>query len=222
MSIGRKAVSEVISAVLVVMMGIALAGTAYMWGMPIIVKQQDTSNMERAYSYFDRGNTNSLVKKIEFIAKNGGEDVFTSDVPGGWLLHEWDESSPNNNSLEFSSFGRVSNIAIENAASGISWISLTAGGSCPPESGYVGIDPSYVVCAKASPISDGYDIKYRVWFRTLYGSTETKGHQIRLVMNPSGELSSGSNSVILSRGPITSEVRDGKTIIITEIRVLFS
>lgn len=220
MSIGSKAVSEVISVTLVVLMGVALAGSAYMWGMPIITKQQDTSNLDRTYSYFDKGNTNSLVKKIEFIAKNGGDDTFTTDVAGVWELHEWDEESAENNSLEFLSFGKVSNIAIANPSTGIEWVSLTAGGSCPPEPGYVGFDSSYVVCAKASSVTDGYNIQYRAWFRTLYESSETKGHQIRLVMDPSGKLYSSSNTVLITRGPITSEVQGGKTIVITEIRVL--
>jgi len=216
----RKAVSEVISVVLVVMMGIALAGTAYMWGMPIINKQQDTTNAERVFSYFDRGNSNSLVRKIEFIAKNGGEDSFTVDVGGGWVLNEYDESSPENNSLEFNTFSQVSNIAITDNVTGIEWISLTPGGSCPPEDGAVGFDPSAVVCAKAESFTDGFDIHYRLWFRELYEATGVKGHKIRLVRESSGKMSSDSRTIRISRGDIKTESQDGKTLIITEIKIL--
>ncbi len=128
----KKAISEIISVIMVVFMGIALVSTAYMWGMPMISKKQDTTEIERLYSYFDRSNSNSLVKKIEFIAKNGGEDAFVSGIEGLWVLNEYDEVEEDANSLEFTTFSKVSNIAISNPITGIDWVALTPGGSCPP------------------------------------------------------------------------------------------
>jgi FlaG/FlaF family flagellin (archaellin) len=218
--LGKKAVSEVVSVVLVLLIGISLAGTAYMWGMPIITKQQDTTTVERTLSYFDRSNSNSLVRKIEFVAKNGGEDTFTSDVSGGWLLHEYNEAAPENNSLEFEIFSKVSNIAIANETTGIDWVALTAGGSCPPESGFVGFDPPGVVCAKAEPFTNGFNLIYRISFRELYESTGMKGHKIRLVKDPSGQISSSSKTIRIAREQITTQEQDGKTLIITEIKIL--
>lgn len=217
---GKKAISEIISVVLVVLMGIALVSTAYMWGMPMISKKQDTIEIERLYSYFDRTNSNSLVKKIEFIAKNGGEDTFVSGVDGLWVLHEHDEGGEDANSLEFTTFSKVSNIAISDPDTGIEWVALTPGGSCPPGSGMIGLDPSYVVCAKAEPVSDGFGITYKVLFREVYEATGTKSYKINLVKHQSGQTSSSSESIKISRGSVTSQVQGGKTLIITEIKIL--
>ncbi len=218
--LGKKAVSEVISVVLVVLMGVALAGTAYMWGIPMILKRQDTTKVERVYTYFERSNSNSLVRKIEFIAKNGGEDTFTPDTTGLWTLREYDAGEETANSIEFTTFGKVSNIAISNPATGIEWVALTPGGSCPPESGLVGFDPPYVVCAKAEAFSDGFNVIYRIWFREIYESTGVKGYKINLIKHPSGQLSSSARGVRISRGDVSSVVQDGKTLIITEIKIL--
>jgi len=218
----KKAVSEVISITLVVLMGIALAGTAYMWGMPMISKRQDTSGVERLYSYFDRSNSNSLVRKIEFIAKNGGEDTFVSDTEGLWILHPYDEGGDDANSLEFETLSKVSNIAITNPAIGIDWIALTSGGSCPPGTGIVGFDPSYVVCAKAESFGEGFRIIYKILFRELYESAGLKGYRINLINHPSGQLSSASKKVRVSRGTVQtcSPPQCEKTLIITEIKIL--
>ena len=217
---GEKAVSEVISIVLVTLIGIALASTAYMWGMPLISKRQDTTEIERVYSYFDRSNSNSLVKKIEFIAQNGGDDTFISEVDGLWALHEYNEGGPDDNSLEFETFSKVSNIAISNPVTGIGWVALTPGGSCPPAAGVVGFDSSYVVCAKAETISEGFKVVYRIWFREIYEPAGIKGYKINLVKSPSGRSSSSSRNVKISRGSVTSQVQAGKTLIITEIKIL--
>lgn len=216
----NKGVSEVLSVVLVLLMGIALAGTAYMWGMPAITKQQDTSSAERVISYFDEDNSNSLVNIIEFVAKNGGEETFITDVSGGWVLREYDAAGPYNNSIEFTFNSDVSNIAIEDPSIGIDWIALTPGATCPPESGLVGFDSTGVVCAKAETFTDSYNIYYRIVFRELYESTGTKAHKIKLVADPSGQLSSASRTIRISRGDINTEVHSGKTLIITEIKIL--
>jgi FlaG/FlaF family flagellin (archaellin) len=221
----RKAISEIISMVLIVLLGISLVGTAYTWGMPMISKKQAMTDVDRIYSYFDSGVSSSLVRKIEFIAKNGGEDSFVSDINGLWKLHESSEATVSNNSLEFTTVSKVSNIAISNPLRGIGWVALTPGGSCPPEKGVVGFDPSYVVCAKAESVSSGFNITYRVWFRELYESTGTKGYKIKLIKDASGSLSSSSNTVKISRErvytcvPPASECPN-KMLIITEIKVL--
>lgn len=221
----KKAISEIISMILIVLVGISLVGSAYMWATPMISKKQDTANVDRVYSYFDRDSSNSLVRKIEFIAKNGGEDSFVSDIDGIWILHNSSELAASNNSLEFTTFSKVSNIAISSPQSGINWVALTPGGSCPPVAGIVGFDPSYVVCAKAGPFSSGYNITYRAWFRELYESTGTKGYKINLIKYPGDKFSSTSRTVRISREsvytcvPPASECPN-KMLIITEIKVL--
>jgi FlaG/FlaF family flagellin (archaellin) len=218
----RKAVSEIISVILITLIGIALVGTAYTWGLPLISKQQDSIKAERLYNYFNRENSNSIVRKIEFVAKNGGQETFASDIDGTWTIHEYSEQGGAANSLEFVTFSKVSNIAISSPATGIDWVALTPGGSCPPTVGIVGLDPSYVVCAKAEPFSDGFTIKYRVWFREIYESTATKGYKINITKNPSGQISSVGKNVMISRGSVSTcqPQQCGKTLIMTEIKIL--
>jgi len=224
MSGDGKAVSEIIALVTITLIGIALAGTAYMWGMPLISKRQDTTQVERLYKYFDRENSNSIVRKIEFVAKNGGQETFASDIDGIWMLHESSEASPNANSIEFTTYSKVSNIAISTPTNDIGWVALTPGGSCPPQSGIVGLDPSYVVCAKAGSIADGFNITYRIWFRDLYESTATKGYRIDVTRYAGGPLSSTGKNVRISQGTVSTcpAQQCGKTLITTEIKILLS
>jgi FlaG/FlaF family flagellin (archaellin) len=221
----RKAISEIISAVLIVLISISLVGTAYMWGMPMITKRQDASTTDRAYSYFDRENSNSLVRKVESVAKNGGQETFVSDVDGLWSVHEYSLLAEENNSLEFETFSKVSNIAISTATNGIGWVALTPGGSCPPLKGIVGFDPSYVVCAKAEQQGDGFAIKYRIWFRELYDAAGTKGYKVNVTKHESGQLAGTGRTVRIYNSGVysmcsPSPQQCSKTLIITEVKIL--
>jgi len=378
----EKGISEVISVILIMLVTVSLVGTAFMYGMPLINKRQDTSSIDRAYNNFDNENANSLVRKIEFVAKNGGQETFTSSVSGAYELsrifqphdfqidlspwwgnyisipiseglafnemksecdgvymqaYYWDNDkggnvdvgsgdtleagrghgvflgvesdcsftisgtpysfgdfeiigptignmywigapyktvdvndvlgndlddckiddltvldSENNpidtlypgemylvgkisegsctfgqeivetsyNSLEFRTFSKVSNIAVSAAGSDIGWVALTIGGSCPPNNGIVGIDSPYVVCAKAEPFSDGYNIIYRIWLRDLYDSTETKIWRMNFTKHESGQKFSSGKTVRISRGDVTTGTEDGKTLITTEVKIL--
>ncbi|MGC8993199.1 MAG: hypothetical protein ACP5H3_00190 [Candidatus Aenigmatarchaeota archaeon] len=156
-----KAVSEIISVVMIVVISIGLISAAYMYGYPLIQKSQDKPALEKAISFFDIYNPSSLPKRIEFIANNGGEDSLTLDTQGIWEVHPYDENSNLNNSIIFYFFTKVTNIKSNQ------FISLTPGGECPPKEGIVGSDTSYVVCIKGEPIFDGINITYAVFFRGL-------------------------------------------------------
>ncbi|MFH1623110.1 MAG: hypothetical protein ABIA12_01165 [Candidatus Aenigmatarchaeota archaeon] len=219
-----KAVSEIISMVLIVMIGMSLVGTAYMWGMPMITKRQDSATSDRAYSYFNRDNSNSLARKLESVAKNGGQETFVADVDGTWSVHEHSLSGEENNSLEFETFSKVSNIAVSTATNGIGWVALTPGGSCPPRKGLVGFDPSYVVCAKAVQLGEGFRIVYRIWFRELYNTAGTKGYKVSLLKHESGQLSGTGRTVRVYNSRVypcsPPDPQCSKTLIITEVKVL--
>jgi len=218
----RKAISEIISAVLLVVISISLVGTAYMWGMPMITKRQDASTTDRAYSYFNRENSNSMVRKLESVAKNGGQETFMSDVDGLWSVHEYSLVAEENDSLEFETASKVSNIAISTATNGIGWVALTPGGSCPPLKGIAGLDPSYVVCARAETSGDGFRIRYRIWFRELDDAAGTKGYKVNLLKHESGQLAGTGRTVRIynSRVYTCSPPQCSKTLIITEVKIL--
>ena len=217
-----KAMSEILSVILVTLIGISLVGTAYMYAIPMITKRQDGSTTDRMYNYFDRGISSSIARKLESVVKNGGQDAFIYDVSGLWTLHEYTEATSANDSLEFEAFSRVSTIAVSTPSNGIDWVSLTDGGSCPPGRGIVGLDPAYVVCAKSTELSDGFRLRYRIWFRELDDASGTRGYKINLVRDPSGDTAGTSGSVRMenSRVYTCSPPQCSKTLIVTEVKIL--
>jgi len=221
-----KAISEILSVVLVTLIGISLVGTAYMYAIPLITKRQDESTTDRVYNYFDRGSSSSISRKFESVVKNGGQDAFISDVSGLWTLHAYDEATPDNDSLEFETFSRVSTIAIASPPTCqtdcINWVSLTDGGSCPPTKGVVGLDSAYVICAKSTTLSDGFRLRYRIWFRELDDASGTRGYKINLVKDPSGDTAGTSGSVRIenSRVYTCAPPQCSKTLIVTEVNIL--
>ena len=169
--------------------------------------------VERVRSYFDRDNENSLVNKIETIAKNGGEDTFTVDVDGIWELHPYDETGPENNSIQFIFRSKVSNLAPD-----MGWIPLDSPNIGPY--GIVGIDEPSVIFGRSESSNGAYTITYKIWFRQLNSSYEDKYYLIRLVpMNPSAPKSSTSRTIKISR-PEEPKLDPATNIIITEVQIL--
>lgn len=201
-----KGQSDIISAIIIVVIAIGLVGTAYTWGLPLIQKQQDTALAERVTNYFSNDNTNSIQKKIVSVATNGGEDTFAEDVSGFWQLVPNGAFSIDNNSLSFTFFSRVSNVATGQ------WVPLN-GVSCPAPSGSVGEDP-YAICARADLLSNGYNITYKVQFRALLGAGQ--GYEIYLLQHPSGSLTSTAKLLRIQKG---NSYTSGN-LIITEVKIL--
>lgn len=201
-----KGQSDIISAIIIIIIAIGLLATAYTWGLPLIQKRQDTAIAERVSNYFSNDNSNSIQKKIVSVATNGGEDTFTNDVSGFWQLVPSETFSIDNNSISFTFFSRVSNIAPGQ------WVSLN-GVSCPAVSGSVGEDP-YSVCARADTLSDGYNITYEIQFRSLQGSNQ--GYEIYLIQNPSGLLTSTVKLLRIQKG----DSYTSGNLIITEVKIL--
>jgi hypothetical protein len=201
-----KGQSDIISAIIIIIIAIGLVGTAYTWGLPLIQKQQDTAMVERVSNYFSNDNVNSIQKKVISVATNGGEETFTEDVSGFWQLVPNGTFSVNNNSLSFTFFSRVSNIATGQ------WVPLN-GVSCPAVSGSVGEDP-YSVCARADSLSNGYNITYKVQFRALQGNNQ--GYEIYLIQHPSGLLTSTARLLRIGKG----QSYTSGNLIITEVKIL--
>ncbi|MFH8086509.1 MAG: hypothetical protein QW609_01645 [Candidatus Aenigmatarchaeota archaeon] len=208
---GLKAQTDVITVVIIFLLAVALSTSAYLWGMPLIQKRQEISNLEKVASYFDRENSNSLVKKIESVARNGGEETFTSEVNGLWTLYPYDYAGPQNNSIEFVFWSKQTNIAPD-----IGWIPFKTSSTISP--GYLGIDEASVVLAKADSSTQGFTITYRIWFRNL--ADEEKTYQIRLLPRDSSSTLSTGNAIRISR---LEEPKFDPTnkLIITEVQILF-
>ena len=234
---GRKGLSEIVSVLLVALITTALVGTVYLWGAPLVTKNQHTTKVDRIYNSFNEAYSNSLVHKLRYVALNGGRETFVSDSEGMWELRTWDDlaAGPDNNSLEFNTFSKVTNVVIEGPGpdgipgneDDIDWAPLTIGGSCPPEDGIVGHDSPFVVCAKAQNVEGRFNVVYRAWGRVLDDPSGTKGYKIHLVKDPNGPLSSTGKSVTMRRAnvytctpPGASNECPDKKLIITEIEIL--
>ena len=191
-----KAVSEIISVVMIIGISIGLISAAYMYGLPLLQKSQDKSMLERIISFFDYYNPSSLPRKIEFVANTGSTEVLTLDAQGIWKVYPYNHNSPLNNSIVFSFFSKVTNI---NTATPISLIS---GAACPPSKGIVGKDTFSVVCLTGTPIYDGFNITYVIYIRSLelpINASYNEIYSIQLLTPTGGELSSTGKTIRISR-----------------------
>ncbi|MBI2543057.1 MAG: hypothetical protein HYW24_02645 [Candidatus Aenigmarchaeota archaeon] len=217
----KKAVSEIIAAVLIVTITIGLTSTAYIWGKPLIEKRQEATTTERVYNKLSQTNENSLSKTIEDVANNRGIKTFTIDADGIWTLDE------TNDYITFSFPSKTSNIAVTTTP-----ISFTAGVQCvidggkivpSPVNGTSGQDSPSVVCAKAVRQGDVFVITYTIIFREIYNnpfSQTASGFKIDLVKDPTGLTTSSGRTVKISYGDTTQEVIGGKTLIKRQVKIL--
>lgn len=193
-----KGVSEIISAVLVVLIAIALISVAYTWGLPLIQKTRGEAISERVHTYFNPDNAASLQRKMIGAISLGGESVFNLDVDGIWVIVPYDAHNPENNSIQFTFFSKVTKVMY-----GAGWVPVFGGG-CDANAGYLGVDNPYITCARADPIADGYNITYKIQFRELIDRrdpTERTRQLIRVV--PVGPTASTGKYVRISRGDVT-------------------
>jgi hypothetical protein len=130
-------------------------------------------------------------------------------------------SFPTCNSLQFSFFSKVSNIATKDeTGKPIGYISLTPGAKCPPEEGILGKDKSSAVCAKAEPFQDGYQITYKIWFRELSETIASRGFKIDLTKHQASLHTSDGKTIKISRQANNQASVGGKTLIIPEMKIL--
>jgi len=210
-----KAVSEIISVVLIIAISIGLISAAYMYGVPLLQKSQDRSTLERIISFFDYHNPSSLPRKIEFVASTGSTEVLTLDAQGIWVVTPFDENSPLNNSILFSFFSRVTNINTQQ------FISLTPGASCPPTKGIVGRDSYGVVCIAGAPIYDGFNITYVMYLRSLelpLGDNLKQTYSIHLLTPTGAKFISTGKTIRISRVGIEKS----ENLIVTKVKIEIS
>ncbi len=208
----RKAQVDIISAIIIVTIALSLFSFAYFWGMPLIQKRQDTALVERAFKYFDPKNPNSVGRRIEYVANFGGEQTFYIDLDGIWILKEYNEESPENNSLLFAFSSKVSNVAPN-----FGWIPFSPN---IQEIGKLGLDEPSVIFERADSYGGRYNVTFKVWLRELENIDGTKGYRINLIKDPAGRKVSTSKYIKISRGNIISTQENGKTLTITEIKIL--
>jgi len=208
---GMKGQTDIISVIIIVVISLGLVSTALMWGMPLIEKRQDTVIIERVDKSFDLNSVNSLPRKIEAVAREGGQTIFTIDTRGKWYLDN-QTVGENNNSIRFS-FVSSSYKVDQN----IGWVPLSTGN--PGPTGTLGIDEPSVVFGRTDKTEEKPDITYKVWFRELWNAAGTKGYKI--VLFAEGSNSSIGNSIKISRRSEPKPDLTNEKLMITEINILF-
>jgi len=192
---------------IVILVGVIFAGwqiyRGYEFASPLTDKATAQKNAEKINAFFDPVSTTSLSNKIEYVAKYGGKETVNPDFAGNWVIDSDD------NSIQFTFFSKVTLIALD-----AGWVPINSPYTAPI--GAIGEDAS-AVFAKADTTDEGYSITYKTWFRELDESPE-KGHKIELEAN--GKTSSSNvKSITIEKGDVFSSTVDGKTLIITKIKI---
>jgi hypothetical protein len=212
-----KGQSDIIAVILILVLAIGLMGIAYMFGLPLINKNQDEVIDKRAQAFFSETSANSLPSKLRSVANSAGKDQIIIDLNGITRLFPYDDVSIENNSIEFTFTSTVSS---KNADG--NWVSLT-GGACPPATGVLGYDEPTVICAKASRTGGGtYNVTYKMFVRELEDAEKKNGFKINLVRHPASQLiSSGEKRAIRLEFDKREQQQIGqKTLITTNVKVL--
>jgi len=210
---GMKGQSDIVSIIMIVVMSLGLVSTALMWGLPMIEKRQDTVILERVDKSFDLNNVNSLPKKIEAVARDGGQVVFSFDIKGKWYL-DTESSGENNNSIRFSFDSRSYKVD-----QGKGWVPLSTGN--PSSYGSLGIDEPSVVFGRTDKTENKFNITYKVWFRELWKDPIIKDSGYKIVLFAEGAANSVGNSMKISRRSEPKPDPANEKLMITEINILF-
>lgn len=203
-----KAQSDIISALLVIIIAIGLVSTVYIWGVPLIQKQQDTALAQRVFDNFNPDNSNSVTKRMQYVANFGGDEIYTMSTDGVWQLNT------SENSLQFSFLSKVSNWANFSIAG---WIPVSQGANCNSIfPGTLGTDTSFIVCVKSENQPEGkFLITYKVYFRDLNDPSTGNIYRVTLVPG-SSTLVSSFKSIRITK---VSTLQQGSTITV-QLKIL--
>ena len=200
-----KAQSQVVSAIIVILIALALLALVVPWALTMIQKKKDMKSLDDVYNFFQ-----TLDKTIRDIANNGGEESLSLKVPGRLEVYPASFSSPLNNSIIFSFDSKVSNIAV-----GVGEIPLNTPNT--NETASLGVDAPSVIFGNATRINDEIRIRYRLWYRTLEDSSN---HAYKIVLNTSNDEYLNSTTGFLRIQRLGSEFIESKNLTITKINVI--
>ena len=196
-----KGQSQVISIVLIVALGIGSISFILPWTYSMIQKKKDMKSLNDVYNFFK-----VLDETIRNIAKNGGEESLSLEVPGDLSIYPKLENDPLNNSIVFSFYGKVSNIAEGD------WIPLNTPNM--NETANLGLDTPSVIFGKATRTGDEIQIQYRLWYRKL---VDPSGRGYEIVLNTTNNEKKSTDYGFLRIQRLGSS---GELITTTEINVL--
>ncbi len=184
-----KGQSQLVSALIVVLIALTIIGTVFPWASSVIQKKKDAKSVDDVYNFFQQ-----LESTIINIARNGGEESLTLDIPGRITVYP-ESSSDEPNSIVFEFESKVSNVA-----ESTSWIPLNT-----PNNNTVatlGIDKPGVIFGKSALGDNKITVWYRLWFREL--EDKTTGKSYKIVLTTSGDEEKRSTQGFMRIQRITS------------------
>jgi hypothetical protein len=164
----RKGQSQMVSAIIIVLIGLGIVGTVLPWASSVIQKKKDSKSVDDVYNFYK-----DLDSSIVDIARNGGEESLEIKVPGRITVYPDSYPGDLNNSIVFIFESKVSNVAESQE-----WIPLNTANA--NYTAVLGIDKPGVIFAKSSIGDDKITVWYRLWFRELRDQLSGKTYKISI------------------------------------------
>jgi len=174
----RKGQSQMVSALMIVLISLGILGSVFPWAFSVIQKKKDSKSVEDVYNFFQK-----LDYTIINIARNGGEESLELKVPGIINVYPDSLDSTLNNSIVFEFQSKVSNVA-----NSTSWISLNTPNA--NTSATLGIDKPGVIFGKSTLGNTDIIVYYRLWYRELEDKTTGNIYKISLTTSEDKEKES--------------------------------
>lgn len=191
-----KGQSQVVTAVL--LGGILVVGisSAYTWGVPLLQKNQDVSNLQDTVSTLE-----TLEEEIESVGQRGGSSEVSMDVGDGFL-----EVDPEADTITYTTTTKAAYVATgqwvplnDNDLNGVAEAGLGEG------YGLQNQDRPGVLIARAEQQGEEFQTTFKIVFRELQDTDTNQGYQTDLIGDGNLEASGGTHDIVISRGEETTE-----------------
>lgn len=199
-----KGQTTVVSVILIILVVTAAMAMVLPWTYNMIQKKQDMKTLDDAYNFFQ-----TLDATIRNIAQNGGEESLSLKIPGKLEVFPDSVNNSLNNSIVFTTEGKVSFIALGD------WIPLNTPNTNTTAT--LGIDSPSVIFGKAEQNGDKIVVQHKLWYRSL---NDTNSNLYKIVLNTSTDDIVSTNTGSLRIQRLGSEVVSGKSLTITKINII--
>lgn len=197
----NKGQTQLVTAILLTGILIALVTIAYFWGIPLIEKQKDSVRVDNMESLFLE-----LDDKIQSVAKNGGkENIEGYEVMG--TMRFLGDGINDNITASFETSGGI-------IATGTDIYLAGSGAENPP----VGSEPG-VVKVYAEKAGKKYDINMKLYYRNL--TTAEDIYKIDLEAVGRRVVGEGKHSIVIEEAG-SETIENKKKLHLTKVKIRFN
>lgn len=210
----RTGQTQIISAVLITGIAIAVVSIAYVWGVPLIQKGQVATQVTNAENLMI-----SIERSINDVIQAGGQRSVQVNLEGNLEVSESD------NAIVYTIRTRGANIAAD-------WVPInedemfgvigTDQEQFPAE---VGKDRSGVIIARAVPVGNEYDTTYRLAYRELVDTQTLQGFLVQIKVIGNNIATPGQHFLVIRKGEIFTAPQTSKAggaLLVTPVEVTVS